>query len=84
MPDKATGPAALALCRWFAESRFEGQHYTLAVFVNDVQVKTLQIDPAAGTLSIDVPGKLLPRTSRGSSGSTSSLPAAAATRISAS
>ena len=33
-PDKATGPAALALCRWFAESRFEGEHYTLAVFVN--------------------------------------------------
>ena len=44
-PDKATGPAALALCRWFAESRFEGEHYKLAVFVNDVQVKVLDIDP---------------------------------------
>ena len=24
-PDKATGPATLALCHWFAESRFEGE-----------------------------------------------------------
>ena len=65
LPDKATGPAALALCRWFAESRFEGQRYTLAVFVNDVQVKTLQVDPAAGTLSIDVPGVLLTKGKQG-------------------
>ena len=48
-PDKATGPAALALCRWFAESRFEGERYKLTVFVNDVQAKVLDIDPAAGT-----------------------------------
>ena len=45
-PDKATGPAALALCEWFAESRFEGEHYQLAVFVNDVQAKVLDIDAA--------------------------------------
>ena len=44
-PDKATGPATLALCRWFAESRFEGEHYTLTVFVNDVLAKTLDVDP---------------------------------------
>ena len=36
-PDKATGPATLALCQWFAESRFEGERYKLAVFVNDVR-----------------------------------------------
>ena len=35
-PDKATGPAALALCRWASETRFDGDRYTLKVFVNDV------------------------------------------------
>ncbi|MBN2475322.1 MAG: tetratricopeptide repeat protein [Pirellulales bacterium] len=59
MPDKATGPAALALCGWFAESRFEGEHYKLAVFVNDVLAKELEIDQAAGTQTIDVPAGLL-------------------------
>jgi len=58
-PEKATGPAALALCRWFAQSRFEGERYQLEVFVNDVRAKVLQIDPAAGTQTIDVPNKLL-------------------------
>ena len=46
-PEKATGPAALALCRWFADSRFTGERYKLTVFVNDVQVKVLDVDPAA-------------------------------------
>ena len=59
MPDKATGPAALALCQWYAESRFESQHYKLTVFVNDVEVKVLDIDDGAGTQVIDVPAKLL-------------------------
>lgn len=58
-PDKATGPAALALATWFSESRFQGEHYQLAVFVNDVQVKVLDMDEAAGTQAIDVPAKWL-------------------------
>jgi len=58
-PDKATGPAALALCEWFAESRFEGEHYRLAVFVNDVQAQVLEFDQASGTQTIDVPARLL-------------------------
>ena len=58
-PDKATGPAAVALSRWFAKSRFEGERYELAVFVDDVRVARLDVDPAAGTQVIDVPGKLL-------------------------
>jgi uncharacterized protein YfaS (alpha-2-macroglobulin family) len=58
-PEKATGPAALATCRWFADSRFAGERYKLTVFVNDAQVKVLDIDPAAGTQSIDVPPKFL-------------------------
>ncbi|MGA2032865.1 MAG: tetratricopeptide repeat protein, partial [Thermoguttaceae bacterium] len=54
-PDKATGPAALVLCRWFAASRFEGEHYTLAVSVNDVEVKVLDIDRGAESRLVEVP-----------------------------
>jgi tetratricopeptide (TPR) repeat protein len=63
-PEKATGPAALALCRWFADSRdpqtgAPGEHYKLTVFVNDVQIKVLDVDPAAGSQSIEVPQRFL-------------------------
>ena len=58
-PDKATGPAALAMCRWAAESRFAGERYTLKVFVNDVLAKTLDVDPKAGTQTVEVPANLL-------------------------
>ena len=58
-PEKATGPAALALARWFAASRFTSERYKLAVFVNDVQIKALDIDPAAGSQAIDVPRRFL-------------------------
>ena len=58
-PDKATGPAAMAVCQWFAQSRFEGEHYRLAVFVNDVQAKVLEIDQTSGTQVINVPTSLL-------------------------
>ena len=58
-PDKATGPATLALCRWSAETRFDGERYTLKVFVNDVLAKTLDVDPTAGTQTIDVPAAML-------------------------
>jgi len=58
-PDKATGPAALALCRWFADSRFEGERYKLTIWVNDHQVKILDMDRATATQTIDVPTDLL-------------------------
>ena len=58
-PDKATGPAALALCRWFADSRFEGERYKLTVWVNDHQAKILDMDGATVTQVIDVPQNLL-------------------------
>jgi len=58
-PEKATGPAALAVCRWFADSRFTGERYKLTIFVNDVLVKVLDVDPAAGSQWIDVPRKFL-------------------------
>ena len=54
-PDKATGPATLALAAWFAQNRFQGQRYRLSVSVNDVQVRRLDVDPAAGTVVFDVP-----------------------------
>jgi hypothetical protein len=58
-PDKATGPAMLALGQWFAQKRFEGQRYKLAVLVNDVPVATLDVDPAAGSQVVDVPAAAL-------------------------
>ena len=58
-PDKATGPATLALCRWFADSHFQGERYRLTVLVNDVEVKVLEIDEASGTQTVDVPDRLL-------------------------
>jgi uncharacterized protein YfaS (alpha-2-macroglobulin family)/tetratricopeptide (TPR) repeat protein len=75
-PEKATGPAALALCRWFADSRFQGERYKLSVFVNDIRVKVLDIDPAAGSQTIDVPRKVL-KTADG----TRSVPATSKQRI---
>jgi tetratricopeptide (TPR) repeat protein len=63
-PDKATGPAAVALCRWFADSRFEGEKYKLTVFVNDVQVKVLDIDKTAETQTVVVPAALLKKTGK--------------------
>ncbi|HIQ22211.1 MAG TPA: tetratricopeptide repeat protein, partial [Planctomycetes bacterium] len=58
-PDRATGPATLALCRWFAGRRVETQRYQIAVFVNDVQAAVLQIDGRSGTQEIAVPARLL-------------------------
>jgi tetratricopeptide (TPR) repeat protein len=59
MPDKATGPAALALTQWFAENRFQSEHYKLSLFVNDVQAAVLDIDQNSGTQTIDVPAASL-------------------------
>ncbi len=58
-PEKATGPAALAACNWFAKSRFDQDHYKLTLFVNDTQVKELDITKETGTQTIDVPAKML-------------------------
>ena len=63
-PDKATGPATLALCRWAADTRFDGDRYTLKLFVNDVLAATLDVDPKAGTQTIDVHEGLLAKVGR--------------------
>jgi len=57
-PEKATGPAMLAACQWFAASRFKGEHYKLNVFVNDFRAKVLEIKDDTGTVTIDVPAGL--------------------------
>ncbi|NQU22736.1 MAG: tetratricopeptide repeat protein, partial [Candidatus Nealsonbacteria bacterium] len=70
LPDKATGPAAMALCRRSGlaltadgstpkPSSGQAPTYKLAIFVNDVQAKVLEIDPAAGTQTVNVPAALL-------------------------
>ncbi|HEV3005705.1 MAG TPA: outer membrane protein assembly factor BamD, partial [Pirellulales bacterium] len=58
-PDKATGPATLALGEWFAKTRFEGEHYQLTVVVNDVDATTLDVTDDSGTQTLQVPGRLL-------------------------
>jgi hypothetical protein len=58
-PEKATGPATLALAHWFGRSRFDAEHYTLTVFVNDTEVKALDITSDTGSITVDVPRQLL-------------------------
>ncbi|MGC4005430.1 MAG: alpha-2-macroglobulin family protein [Pirellulales bacterium] len=58
-PEKATGPAALAVCDWFARARFENETYTIKLFVNDLQVDEMTIEKDAETRTIDVPDRML-------------------------
>ena len=58
-PDKATGPATLAACNWFARSKFETERYELTVFVNDKEVKKLDFNQHARTQTVNVPAELL-------------------------
>lgn len=58
-PDKATGPAAMAVCDWFAEKRFTNEKYTLTVFVNDRRAAVLELGEDAGPQTIEVPDELL-------------------------
>ena len=58
-PDKATGPAMLAVSRWFARSQFKDEKYKLTVYVNDHLAKELDVDADSRTQTIDVPSELL-------------------------
>ena len=58
-PDKATGPAAMALCGWFGKKQYAPEKYTLAIAVNDKPVTTLEIDADALTRSVQVPAECL-------------------------
>ena len=39
-PEKANGPAVMALAEWFSRAKFESEKYTLTVQVNDKDVDT--------------------------------------------
>ncbi len=58
-PEKATGPAAIAVCNWFAKGKYENEKYTLKIFVNDAQVQELTMDKDAETQVVDVPDRFL-------------------------
>jgi uncharacterized protein YfaS (alpha-2-macroglobulin family)/tetratricopeptide (TPR) repeat protein len=58
-PDKATGPAMLALSKWFSRTKFASEKYKLVVYVNDVLEKEIEITPDARTQTIDVSNKHL-------------------------
>jgi TolA-binding protein len=58
-PDRATGPATLALCHWQAENKRRDERYTLNVFVNDLKAATLEIDNPYAAHTIDVPAHML-------------------------
>ena len=64
MPEKATGPAVLALSDWFARTRYAGEKYTLTVFVNEAQAAVLEFDETAGTRLVAIPKELLAKAGR--------------------
>jgi hypothetical protein len=53
-PDRATGPAMLALCRWFCERRSAADAYQLAISVNGQAVGKLELDASAPSQTIEV------------------------------
>lgn len=58
-PEKATGPAVLALSEWRARHPVRRERYELTVFVNDREAGRLAIDDQSGTQSLAVPPALL-------------------------
>ncbi|MEX0586660.1 MAG: tetratricopeptide repeat protein, partial [Pirellulales bacterium] len=58
-PDKATGPAMLALGAWYKKNHFKQEKYELEIYVNDVRAKVIAIDDTTATQTIDVPAGLL-------------------------
>lgn len=58
-PDKATGPAALALGEWYSKARYDQEHYQLTIVVNGFEAKTLDVTKDSGAETIAIPAKLL-------------------------
>ncbi|HEX7375938.1 MAG TPA: tetratricopeptide repeat protein, partial [Pirellulales bacterium] len=58
-PDKATGPAVLALAGWFAKTRFDAEHYQLTLVVNGFEVTKLDVTPESKTQTVAIPAGLL-------------------------
>jgi len=59
MPDRATGPAMLALCRWFDQRRSAGGAYQLAVSINGQAVGKFELDASGSSQTIEVPANVL-------------------------
>ena len=58
-PDKATGPAAMALCQWSKKTRFSTDRFALDVIVNGTQVSELSFEKDSATQVIRIPSNLL-------------------------
>ncbi|MGY8770169.1 MAG: MG2 domain-containing protein [Pirellulales bacterium] len=63
-PEKATGPAMLAVCGWNTGKQFKAEKYALTVLVNDKKVKTLEFDVDSTTQTVNVPSELLSGTKK--------------------
>ncbi|GAA4434356.1 tetratricopeptide repeat protein [Bremerella cremea] len=60
-PDKATGPAMLAICGWTSGQALAAEEYQLAILVNGKAVKTLKIDAKSLTQMVTIPADFLKR-----------------------
>ena len=58
-PDKATGPATLAVCQWLSTTKVENQRFALKVLVNGQLAKELSFDRNTRTQTINVAAGLI-------------------------
>jgi tetratricopeptide (TPR) repeat protein len=59
-PEKANGPALVALADWYGRAKLVPEKYALTIRVNDQLVEKLEIDPATQPArAVRVPGKFL-------------------------
>ena len=58
-PDKATGPAALAICRWAAATRVQGKPSRLVITVNKTALPAVELNDTQATQRIEVPAAAL-------------------------
>ncbi|MFV2068769.1 MAG: tetratricopeptide repeat protein, partial [Pirellulales bacterium] len=58
-PDKATGPATMAVAHHFAKRQFKSAAYKLAILINNTRAAELDITPSTQTHVLDVPAELL-------------------------
>lgn len=59
VPDKATGPAAMAVSQWYSKTQFKNDHYKLAIVVNNFEVQELDIDETTGTLVVPIKSEFI-------------------------
>lgn len=60
IPEKANGPAVIALADWFGRAKLSPEKYTLTVYANDKLVEKFTVDPSTEpSRSLVIPAKLL-------------------------